>query len=156
MKKKIQYRAESVERILPERLVGAFEASTRVVVGVDVAKRNFVTALCNATGETVLRVRFEHPRQTAQFVGLLAGLQAAERQVEVAMEPTGTYGDALRYRLGSSKIPVFRVSNKHVHDASELFDSSPSKHDGKDSSVIGWLHAQGRSKRWEELELLAS
>jgi transposase len=152
MKKKIQYRAESVERILPERLVGAFEASTRVVVGVDVAKRNFVTALCNATGETVLRVRFEHPRQTAQFVGLLAGLQAAERQVEVAMEPTGTYGDALRYRLGSSKIPVFRVSNKHVHDASELFDSSPSKHDGKDSSVIGWLHAQGRSKRWEELD----
>jgi len=152
MKKKIQYRAESVERILPERLAGAFEASKRVVVGVDVAKRNFVTALCNATGETVLRVRFEHPRQTAQFVGLLAGLQAAERLVEVAMEPTGTYGDALRYRLGSSKIPVFRVSNKHVHDASELFDSSPSKHDGKDSSVIGWLHAQGRSKRWEELD----
>jgi transposase len=152
MRKKIQYRAESVERILPERLAGAFEASKRVVVGVDVAKRNFVTALCNATGETVLRVRFEHPRQTAQFVGLLAGLQAAERLVEVAMEPTGTYGDALRYRLGSSKIPVFRVSNKHVHDASELFDSSPSKHDGKDSSVIGWLHAQGRSKRWEELD----
>jgi len=97
-------------------------------------------------------VRFEHPSQTAQFVGLLDGLHTGERTVEVAMEPTGTYGDALRYRLGASKIPVFRVSNKHVHDASELFDSSPSKHDGKDSSVIGWLHAQGRSKRWEELE----
>ena len=152
MKKKIQYRAESVEQILPEQLAGAFQASGRVLVGVDVAKRNFVAALCNATGDTVVRVRFEHPRQTAQFVGLLAGLQAAERLVEVAMEPTGTYGDALRYRLGSSKIPVFRVSNKHVHDASELFDSSPSKHDGKDSSVIGWLHAQGRSKRWEELD----
>jgi len=152
MKKKIQYRAESVERILPEQLAGTFEVGTRVVVGIDVAKRNFVAALCNSTGDTVLRVRFEHPRQTAQFVGLLAGLQAVERQVEVTMEPTGTYGDALRYRLGSSKIPVFRVSNKHVHDASELFDSSPSKHDGKDSSVIGWLHAQGRSKRWEELD----
>jgi transposase len=152
MKKKIQYRAESVERILPAQLAGAFEVGTSVVVGVDVAKRNFVAALCNSTGDTVLRVRFEHPRQTAQFVGLLAGLQAGERRVEVAMEPTGTYGDALRYRLGSSKIPVFRVSNKHVHDASELFDSSPSKHDGKDSSVIGWLHAQGRSKRWEELD----
>jgi transposase len=122
------------------------------VVGVDVAKRNFVAALCNGTGETVLRVRFEHPRQTVQFVGLLDGLRAGERLVEVAMEPTGTYGDALRYRLGSSKLSVFRVSNKHVHDASELFDSSPSKHDGKDSSVIGWLHAHGRSRRWEELD----
>lgn len=152
MKKKIQYRTESVEQILPEQLAGAFQAGSRVLVGVDVAKRNFVAALCNAAGDTVLRVRFEHPRQTAQFVGLLAGLQTGERLVEVAMEPTGTYGDALRYRLGSSKIAVFRVSNKHVHDASELFDSSPSKHDGKDSSVIGWLHAHGRSKRWEELD----
>ena len=152
MKRKIQYRTESVERILPEQLVQAFPVGARVTVGVDVAKRNFVAALCNGSGETVLRVRFEHPRQTAQFVGLLGGLQAGERLVEVAMEPTGTYGDALRYRLGTSKISVFRVSNKHVHDASELFDSSPSKHDGKDSSVIGWLHAQGRSKRWEELD----
>lgn len=151
MKKKIQYRTESVERIVPERLAEAFPRGDRVVVGVDVAKRNFVAALCDGSGETVMRVRFEHPSQTAQFVGLLAGLQAGERLVEVAMEPTGTYGDALRYRLGSSQVSVFRVSNKHVHDASELFDSSPSKHDGKDSSVIGWLHAHGRSKRWEEL-----
>jgi transposase len=153
MKKKIQYRAESVEKILPEKLAHAFPTGTRVLVGIDVAKRNFVAALCNGAGDTVVRVRFEHPRQTAQFVGLLAGLRSSERVVEVAMEPTGTYGDALRYRLGSSQIAVFRVSNKHVHDASELFDSSPSKHDGKDSSVIGWLHSQGRSKRWEELDL---
>lgn len=152
MRKKIQYRSESVEQIVPEQLAGAFEVGTRVVVGIDVAKRNFVAALCDTAGDTVLRVRFEHPRQTAQFVGLLAGLQAIGRLVEVAMEPTGTYGDALRYRLGAAKVPVFRVSNKHVHDAGELFDSSPSKHDGKDSSVIGWLHARERSKRWEELD----
>ena len=68
------------------------------------------------------------------------------------MEPTGTYGDSLRYRLGAQSIPVYRVSNKHVHDAAELFDSTPSKHDSKDASVVAWLHAHKRSRLWEELD----
>lgn len=152
MKKKISYRTVDVEQVSVEQIVEGTLPGGRLVVGVDVAKKNFVVALCSDGGETRLRVRFEHPAQTSRFVGLLAGVQSGGRPVEVAMEPTGTYGDALRYRLGASKVAVFRVSNKHVHDASELYDSSPSKHDGKDASVIGWLHAHGRSKRWEELE----
>lgn len=152
MKKKIQYRAVSVEQISLEQVSAKFAAGAPVLVGVDVAKRNFMAALCDASGETLVRVRFEHPAQTPRFVGLLAELGAASgRSVEVAMEPTGTYGDALRYRLGSAGIKVFRVSNKHVHDGKEIFDSSPSKHDGKDASIIGWLHAHKRSRRWEEL-----
>jgi transposase len=152
MKKKISYRAEDVEQVTAEKVLEGVPMEGRVVAGVDVAKRNFVVALCDDTGETRLRVRFEHPAQTGKFVQLLAEVQGAGRTVEVAMEPTGTYGDALRHRLGAAGIAVFRVSNKHVHDASELYDSSPSKHDGKDASVIGWLHAHRRSKRWEELE----
>lgn len=152
MKKKIQYRAESVEKISLEQLENAFPAGASIGVGIDVAKRNFMAALCDGAGETHLRVRFEHPRQTAQFVSLLEGLRTRGRVVEVAMEPTGTYGDALRYRLGTAGIAVFRVSNKHVHDSAELFDGSPSKHDGKDASIIGWLHAHKRSRRWEELD----
>jgi transposase len=37
-------------------------------------------------------------------------------------------------------------------DAAEVFDGSPSKHDGKDASVIGWLHVHKRSKPWPELD----
>lgn len=151
MGKKISYRALEVEQVSLEQVEKATGSGARVVVGVDVAKRNFVAALCDHTGEPRLRVRFEAPAQTNKFVSLLAEVQRTGRVVEVAMEPTGTYGDALRYRLGAASIAVFRVSNKHVHDASELFDGSPSKHDGKDAGVIGWLHAHGRSKRWEEL-----
>jgi transposase len=152
MGKKISYRTLDVEQVSLEQVEKALTPGVRVVVGVDVAKRNFVAALCDDAGETRLRVRFEAPAQTRAFVSFLAELQGTGRVAEVAMEPTGTYGDALRYRLGAAGIAVFRVSNKHVHDASELFDSSPSKHDGKDASVIGWLHAHARSKRWEELD----
>lgn len=152
MRKKISYRAEDVEQVTAEKVLEGVPMGGRVVAGIDVAKRNFVAALCDDTGETLLRVRFEHPTQTSKFVQLLVGVQGAGRTVEIAMEPTGTYGDALRHRLSAAGIAVFRVSNKHVHDASELYDSSPSKHDGKDASVIGWLHAHRRSKRWEELE----
>lgn len=151
MGKKISYRALNVEQVTLEQVEKAIAAGSRLVVGVDVAKRNFVAALCDEAGQTQLRVRFEAPVQTSQFVSFLGEVQSSGRTVEVAMEPTGTYGDALRFRLCAANIAVFRVSNKHVHDASELFDGSPSKHDGKDASVIGWLHAHARSKLWEAL-----
>jgi transposase len=152
MSKKIQYRAVDVEQISLESVEEQLAQGAKVVAGVDVAKRHFVAALCDAEGTSRVRVRFEHPRQLAPFVQLLASLQEGGRPVEVAMEPTGTYGDVLRYQLGAHGIAVFRVSNKHVRDASELFDGSPSKHDSKDASVVGWLHAHGRSKRWEQME----
>jgi transposase len=152
MAQKIRYRSLDVQQVPVESVLSEMSAENRVIVGIDVAKRNFVAALCSEAGETRLRVRFEHPRQTRDFLTLLTAVQQAGRTVEVVMEPTGTYGDALRYQLGARSIAVYRVSNKHVADAAEMFDGSPSKHDGKDASVIGWLHAQRRSKPWPELE----
>jgi transposase len=151
MPKKIQYRATDVQQLSPKTLLEAFEPGARIVVGVDVAKRKFLAAIGDASGEVRSVVRFEHPAQTAAFVGLLDGLQKAERKLEVCMEPTGTYGDALRYQLGLRSIPVFRVNNKHVHDAAELFDRSASKHDAKDACMIAWLHVNQRSAPWPEL-----
>jgi transposase len=152
MAKKIQYRSVDVEQVSTGTVLERLAGQPRVAVGIDVAKRNFVAAVCDGTGDTQVRVRFEHPRQTTRFVELLKELQDAGCTVEVAMEPTGTYGDALRYQLGTRSIPVYRVTNKHVADAAEVFDGSPSKHDGKDASVIGWLHVQKRSKPWPELD----
>jgi transposase len=151
MAKKIQYRTVGVQQLSLETLLGGFQTGARVVVGIDVAKRKFLAALCAAGGEAQSVVRFEHPTQTAAFVGLLHGLQAAGRTVEVVMEPTGTYGDPLRFQLGVHSIPVFRVNNKHVHDAAELFDRSASKHDAKDACLIAWLHVHQRSALWHPL-----
>lgn len=151
MTKKIQYRAVDVQQISLETLLEEFQPSARVVVGVDVAKRKFLASLTDAQGEVRCLVRFEHPAQTSAFVNLLDGLQTAGRAVEAVMEPTGTYGDPLRYQLGLRSIPVFRVNNKHVHDAAELFDRSASKHDAKDACLISWLHVHQRSVLWREL-----
>ena len=71
--------------------------------------------------------------------------------VEVALEPTGSYGDALRWQLESRGIEVYRVNPKHTHDYSESFDGWPGLHDAKAAHVITELHLHGRSNRWSAL-----
>jgi transposase len=151
MAKKIHYRALNVQQISVPAMLEALGPSARVVVGVDVAKRKFLAALCDAQGDALRVVRFEHPDQTMLFVDLLDGLQKAGCRVEAVMEPTGTYGDALRHQLALRGIPTYRVNNKHVHDAAEVFDRSASKHDAKDACVIAWLHVNQRSALWQEV-----
>jgi len=153
MTKKIQYRAVDVQQLSLENVLERFDKNARVVVGVDVAKRRFLAALCDSLGEPQMIVRFEHPVQTVDFVSLLSGMRDAGRTVEVVMEPTGTYGDPLRYQLGERAIDVFRMNNEIVHDAAKLYDGAASKHDAKDACVIAWEHAHRphRSARWLEL-----
>jgi transposase len=153
MTKKIQYRAVDVQELSLQKVLEKFAENTRIVVGVDVAKRKFLAALCDSQGEPVVIVRFEHPTQTVVFADLLAGMRADHRQVEVVMEPTGTYGDPLRYQLGRREIPVFRMNNEMVRDSAKLYDGTASKHDAKDACVLAWehVHRPKRSARWHEL-----
>ena len=44
-------------------------------------------------------MRFEHPLQRELFTLLLEQLVAESRKVVAVMEPTGTYGDAVKYQL---------------------------------------------------------
>ena len=148
MAKKIRYRVTSVHQFALSEVVQALGEHERVVVGVDVAKRKFVASLCGPEGQVERLVSFEHPADTRAFVDRLVAIKATGKVVEVALEPTGTYGDPLRYLLDEAGVPVFRVNNKRVHDAAELFDGSRTKHDSKDACVIAWLHAQKRSALW--------
>ena len=66
----------------------------------------------------------------------------------IAMESTGTYGDALRQALTDAKLTVHRVSGKAVHDYAEIFDGVPSQHDGKDAAMVAELAAMGKSSPW--------
>ncbi len=78
---------------------------------------------------------------------LLAGAVA----LEVVLEPSGTYGDALVGQLRRRGVAVYRVSPKRVHDAAEVYDGVPSLHDAKACELIGRLHLQGVSRVWEAL-----
>jgi transposase len=68
--------------------------------------------------------------------------------VTVALESSGTYGDALRQALSDAGIEVHRVSGKAAHDYAEIFDGVPSQHDGKDAAVVAELSALGKSVPW--------
>jgi transposase len=73
---------------------------------------------------------------------------AAERQVVVALESTGTYGDCFRQAVTDAGLVPQRVSSRAVKDYAETFDGVPSNHDGKDAAMIAELAAFGKFQPW--------
>lgn len=91
---------------------------------------------------------WRHPEQSPGFVTVCKELAACVGSVEIVMEPSGTYGDALRHALLDAGLSVFRVNPKKTNDAKEVYDGVPSIHDAKSAAVIGWLHLEGKSEPW--------
>lgn len=120
----------------------------RVVLSIDVAKEAFVAAIL-VEGRVVARVKWTHPGETRDW---LTGVEtmAAAGQLEAVMEPSGVYGDALRWQLIQRGIKVCLASPKRVHDAAEVYDGVPSLHDAKAAEIIGELHLHGASRPWRE------
>lgn len=148
MSKKRTYRAVKVETLDTNRLLDRLGENEQALVSLDIAKHKMLGAITTRSGDVIEIIRFDHPTATPMFLDLVARLATNGHSPVVILEPTGTYGDALRYQLGERGIPVYRVSTKHVSDSKELFDRVPSKHDAKDACVIAWLHANGRSTLW--------
>jgi len=119
----------------------------RLVLAVDVAKKDFVAALMTGEREAVKTLKWRHPRDTRAVLEQLAQLPGP---LEAVLEPTGTYGDALGYQLRQAGMALYQVSPKRVADATELYDGVPSRHDGKSAYVIARLHLERVSKRWDE------
>ena len=94
-------------------------------------------------------VKFEHPRQTTVFLGLLRALEQADRKPVVVMEPTGTYGDAVRHQCHAMGLAVHMMPPKHSHDFAEVLDGVPSVHDAKAATVLAKLQAIKPARAWE-------
>lgn len=144
--KKRSYRSVGVKEVQAERLAEALGGS-KVAFGVDVAKENFVGAFMTDDREVALTLRWKSPGQLGELMALLAKVGGPGR-IEVALEPSGTYGDCLVARLQNAGYRVFKVSPKRCHDAAELYDGVPSKHDAKDAAILAKLHLDGVSRRW--------
>lgn len=147
MTKKRTYSTVHVESVD----VAAFSASLSdgCIVSLDVAKTKFVGAVATARGEVLKLFRFEHPHETPKFLELVSKLTLASGSVRVAMEPTGTYGDAIRYQLDRAGLPVWMVSPKKTHDSQSLFDGVPSMHDPKSAVHIARLCALALATEWK-------
>jgi transposase len=143
MKKRI-YRRMPVNDFQPNS-ISVSELGGRLVFAVDIAKVDMVAALAAADGRVLHTISWKAPAENLTVLGILRGFRAAGVTVEVAMEPSGTYGDVICHQLKQADFPVFMVSGKRTHDAREMFDGVPSLHDAKAAAIIARLHADGLS-----------
>ena len=144
--KKHRYSAKNIKQA-DWKQIGAQTADRRIVFGVDVAKDDFFGVLMQEDLTVSATLKWVHPRQTRELAEhLLQDVQA--QRLEVVMEASGTYGDALYRHLSRLGVAVYRVSPKRVHDAAEVYDGVPSLHDAKSAYIIGRLHLDGASRVW--------
>lgn len=143
---KRSYRAQNVNQINVEKLSHTI-GEHRVVFGVDIAKDLCYGRLLTEEKQILCTIKWHQCTETRQLLEMLTQLKP--HKIEVALEPSGTYGDALRYQLGQAGIPVYRVSGKRCHDAAEVFDGVPSMHDAKAADIVARLHVDGASQPWE-------
>ncbi|MEY4473321.1 MAG: hypothetical protein RL671_1625, partial [Pseudomonadota bacterium] len=119
------YHSVEIKRI-DWKKIGETVGKERLTVAVDVAKEKFMAVLMKRGNEVVETFRWQHPQETRQLEEGLLSTGLPVEQIEVVMEPTGVYGDSLRYRLGQLGLAIWRVNPKRVHDVAEVFDGVPS------------------------------
>jgi len=117
------------------------------MVGFDIGKYEILAVPRWGNADFGRPWRVLNPSQIPDLIGLLLPLGHG-RQLRLALEPSGTYGDALRQALHDAALPVLRVSPKAAHDYAEIFDGVPSQHDGKDAAVVAELAALGKASAW--------
>ena len=94
------YRALRVKDVEVERLT-AGKAGEPISVGIDMGKYNFFAVCRWADGAFERPWKMDNPGDILGFVGLLERLGLGRKRM-VAMESSGTYGDALRQALADA------------------------------------------------------
>jgi transposase len=146
MSKSKPYAAVAVNHVLLEQL-NKGRAGLDVVVGFDIGKFEILAVPRWGNADFGRPWRVLNPAQIPELIRLLVPLGQG-RRLQLALEPSGTYGDALRQACHDAKLEVGRVSPKAAHDYAEIFDGVPSQHDGKDAAVVAELAALGKAKPW--------
>jgi transposase len=146
MSKSKPYSAVPVNAVAVEQLTWG-RAGRDVVVGFDIGKFEILAVPRWAANDFSRPWRVNNPLQIPDLVERLGELGQGRRLV-VALEPSGTYGDALRQALHDAGQAVLRVNPKAAHDYAEIFDGVPSQHDGKDAAVVAELAAWDKAAAW--------
>ena len=146
MKKIKAYRATHVKNVCMDRVLEDRDGQ-KVEVGLDVGKDDLFAVLRWGQSDFERPWKVNNPLEIQKLVELLVELNRG-RQMQVALEPTGTYGDPLRQALSDALLGARRVSPKAAHDYAEIFDGVPSKHDGKDAAIVAELTNLGKSSSW--------
>ena len=141
------YRATHVNQVNWRNVIQS-TAGKALVLAIDVAKEEQFAMLMNEENQPHLLAKWTHPAETPVLLKHLATL--ATQQLDVAMEPTGIYGDTLRRQLALAGYRTYQVSAKRVSDAKEIYDGVPSLHDAKAAYLIARLYWSGVAQPWRE------
>ena len=144
--KRRAYRATDVKDVRLEEVLKRAPAGA-VTAGADIGKQAIYSVVRWSDGSFERPWKAKNPEEVATLVGILRAL-ANRRELIVAMESTGSYGEPLRSKLAEAGLTVHRVGGKAAHDYAEVFDGVPSQHDGKDAAVIAELAAFGKATPW--------
>ena len=142
------YRAVDVNRLDMDDLCQQHPKQA-VHVGLDIGKELIYCVLRWARQDYDRPWKVKNPFDIRLLAQQLKQL-GQDREMIIALEPTGTYGDPLRDQLRRMELPVHRVSPVASARHAETFDGVPSQHDGKDAAVIADLASQGRSWLWPQ------
>jgi len=140
-----KYNSINVDNVDQKEINSQLQGDT-LIMGLDVAKKKEYAALGDETGSKFGVIRWKHPRESTEFARLVDELQYS--QIQMVVEPTGTYVDPLRYLAYDRGWEVWRMGSKRVSDAKEIADGVPSMHDPKAAHLLLWLHNQGLANRW--------
>ena len=147
MSKKKAYRAIGVQDVSVESWLAGRPVG-EVWVGVDVGKDECMMVFRWQDGDFERPVRWGNPGQIPLAIECMRVFARRGWQVTVAMESSGTYGDAFRQALSDAGLEGHRVAGKATKDYAEVFDGVPSQHDGKDAAIVAELAAIGKSVPW--------
>jgi transposase len=146
MSKSKPYSAVAVNHV-PVELLLAGRQGQDLVVGFDIGKFEILAVPRWGPADFGRPWRVRNPDQIPELIRLLLTL-AVGRRLQLALEPSGTYGDALRQACADAHLQLWRVNPKAAHDYAEIFDGTPSQHDGKDAAVVAELAALGKAALW--------
>jgi transposase len=141
------YSAVNVKDVNLSKLLAELKNAGELFVGVDVGKESLLVAICHGRRVFTRVWRVDYPSQLRLLVELLGKL-SENRKLTVAIEPTGTYADPLRYALKKADVPVLRIESKASHDYAEIFDGTPSQHDAKDAMSLAEMSFNGQGSPW--------
>lgn len=147
MNKKKPYALVNVKNVRIASVI-AEHADQDVSVGIDIAKETLKVGLWWNDGTPGQPWVVDYPDDLPLLIQKLKHL-AEGRKLITVLEPTGTYGDPLRWALKQAGLPMRRVDTKASHDYAEVFDGVPSNHDAKDALMLGKLGHQGDGRAWD-------
>jgi hypothetical protein len=104
------YRATRVNHVDWDRLALGHEGWD-ITLGIDVGKHDLWPVARWADGQFERPWRVKNPEEVPTLIALIRRMNAG-RKLVVALESSGTYGDAFRQALADARIAVVRVSKK--------------------------------------------